>query len=71
MNNSAPRSARGRPVSTTLVAAEAATTKCSRRARFVAAASAAAKFVRIPLPRAERGAGLSSAPSRATHGLRR
>src|SRR4051812_26014676 len=36
---------------------------------FVAARLRGRGFIPIPFPRAERGAALSSAPSRATHGL--
>src|SRR2546430_16432118 len=46
-------------------AAEAAATNLARRKHSVVAASAATNFVHRSLPRAERGARLSCAPSRA------
>jgi hypothetical protein len=47
-------------------AAEAAATYLARREHFVVAASAATNFIHDRFPRAERGAGLPSAPPRAT-----
>jgi len=65
LDNPAPRSARGMRVRKGLVAAEAATPKCSRGARFYRGRLRGRISVGTSQPRAKRGAGLSSAPSRA------
>src|SRR6476661_2082776 len=65
LGNPAPRFARGKRASTKFVAAEAATGKCSRRARSCSGRLRGRYTVVSLLPRAERGAGLASAPPRA------
>jgi len=66
LDNPAPRSARGIRSRTKSVAAEAATTKCSRRARPCGGRLRGRRFVRaLTNPAPSAGAGLSSAPPRA------
>jgi hypothetical protein len=66
LDNPAPRSARGRGATTDTRPRRRPLQSLARREHFAVAASAATNLVDSRSPRAKRGAGLSSAPSRAT-----
>ncbi|MEA2325067.1 MAG: hypothetical protein QOE68_26 [Thermoanaerobaculia bacterium] len=71
LDNPAPRSARGWGAVGKLRPRRRPPHDLAPREHFVVAASAATNFVLTRFPRAERGAGLSSAPPRAAAGVLR